>query len=630
MSRKTKEHRKRQREIHSKGLSEDDQHEAKKFPVTFVSDDEEIQVRQWNVKKDVEEENDALPVRTAAGQWKASKHKLCVSTKNSKDSDGESDKEDTESSDEEEEPVMLVTKSYDEIKRELATLAIAVTEEGETNAGKLKEMLIYTDTSKYPAEVVRLALLSVLAVIKDILPGYCIRPSGEAEQADKLSKDVQQIRKFEGAVLSSYKRFFAVLKEIIMPKRKQRYSKSQQSVLQMSLTCIHEMMIFASHFNLFEDVLKVAAHALTLPFEDQVLRTAEAFKRLFQMDEQGHVTFLAIRLLSNMIKETEYDCSASWLLALEAVKIRADVAGRRSAVDERKKKAPQHMSTRATKEWKAKQAELRKMAEAEIVVSKEEQTKWNRETLKYLFRVYFGILKKNPQRELLPSVMAGLARHSHRIGVEYFADLLQSLRAILNDEHLELVPALQCILTVDRIYAINENLAAMDLKAFYNALFVQLGRLTDNPGAFDWDEVKLPLQNCLNALFHPKRILPVIRVAAFVQRLADAAISYAGRSMEGPATFMLDGLRTILTHHTRARSVLDREPFGQGTYLLKCTDPDLCNPHTRSLYDVLIRLKNSVEMKGPVGVKESRSGKSSTPKDTKISTVIQEILKLSP
>lgn len=487
-------------------------------------------------------------------------------------------------------------KSLAEVRREVAALAVAITEDCESNVGRLGEMMQYADGRQHPQEVVSLALLCTLATLKDILPGYYIRPLSEAEKTAKVSKDVKRVRQFEQAVLANYHRFFRLLRDVIQPASGHRATKQQMPVVAIAVTCVCELVTGASHFNNFEDVLRLALIAMQLAHEPAVAKTCRALRDLFDADATGHATMLALRLLSTRIKECAYDCPAAWLGSLETVRVRVGAearSGRAAAAARERKK---HMSGRERKEWKARQEGLRRMAVAEAEVSREERERWNSDSLKHLFRIYFGVLKHAPRPDLLPPVLAGLARHAHRIGVEYFADLLQSLRRLMDVPdgagEMDIVPSLHCIVTVDRIHGMNESLAAMDLKFFYHALFRQIGRLAAAPHACPWDTACAPLQACLETLFHPKRHLPVVRVAAFAQRIADAASAYLAAGLYPAAVALLDHLRALLTHHTKAQSVLDREPFGQGAYAALCADPDLCNPFARSLHDVLVDLKN--------------------------------------
>ena len=53
-------------------------------------------------------------------------------------------------------------------------------------------------------QVARLAMLSLAAVFKDILPGYRIRAPTEKELAMPVSKDVKRLRDHESALLRAY------------------------------------------------------------------------------------------------------------------------------------------------------------------------------------------------------------------------------------------------------------------------------------------------------------------------------------------------------------------------------------------------------------------------------------------
>ena len=53
-------------------------------------------------------------------------------------------------------------------------------------------------------QVARLAMLTGLAVFRDIVPGYCIRLPSEAEEMAPLSKEVKNLRKYEAGLLRAY------------------------------------------------------------------------------------------------------------------------------------------------------------------------------------------------------------------------------------------------------------------------------------------------------------------------------------------------------------------------------------------------------------------------------------------
>jgi nucleolar complex protein 3 len=57
----------------------------------------------------------------------------------------------------------------------------------------------------------QLAILSQLAVFKDIIPGYRIRPLTEIEKAEKVSQMVARTRDWEQGLVSIYQTYLRLL-----------------------------------------------------------------------------------------------------------------------------------------------------------------------------------------------------------------------------------------------------------------------------------------------------------------------------------------------------------------------------------------------------------------------------------
>lgn len=57
----------------------------------------------------------------------------------------------------------------------------------------------------------KLSLLSQVAVFKDIIPGYRIRPLTDKEKAEKVSQLVQRTREFEQGLVGVYQGYLRVL-----------------------------------------------------------------------------------------------------------------------------------------------------------------------------------------------------------------------------------------------------------------------------------------------------------------------------------------------------------------------------------------------------------------------------------
>lgn len=57
-------------------------------------------------------------------------------------------------------------------------------------------------------------MVSLLAVFKDICPGYRIRLPTDKELEVKVSKEVQRVRDYEAALLKSYQNYLRTLLQV--------------------------------------------------------------------------------------------------------------------------------------------------------------------------------------------------------------------------------------------------------------------------------------------------------------------------------------------------------------------------------------------------------------------------------
>ena len=63
-------------------------------------------------------------------------------------------------------------------------------------------------------QVSRLALLSLMAIFRDILPGYKIRKLTDAELAGTVTKGVQKMRDFEATLLKAFQAYLKLARSI--------------------------------------------------------------------------------------------------------------------------------------------------------------------------------------------------------------------------------------------------------------------------------------------------------------------------------------------------------------------------------------------------------------------------------
>lgn len=92
-------------------------------------------------------------------------------------------------------------------------IAVAqVTQEPEKSLGELKTLLGLCADSD--AQVASWAMLSLLMVFRDILPGYRIRLPTAEEASVRVSKEVARLRGFESGLLRAYQAYLKLLLQV--------------------------------------------------------------------------------------------------------------------------------------------------------------------------------------------------------------------------------------------------------------------------------------------------------------------------------------------------------------------------------------------------------------------------------
>lgn len=203
----------------------------------------------------------------------------------------------------EQEPAPKLTKKQYILakKEELAQIATQIQEDPDENINKLKALRkIAADSNP---TVKKLALLTQLAVYKDIIPGYRIRPLTEKEEAVKVSKDVKKLREFEKTLLHNYELY---LKELdILLKRKS--AQSDPSMITVAVKCLCELLTTKTHFNFrLNLMMSIVTRMSTVQWNEDADLCSKAIINVFEEDETGRVSLDAVTMITRMIKSKNY------------------------------------------------------------------------------------------------------------------------------------------------------------------------------------------------------------------------------------------------------------------------------------------------------------------------------------
>ncbi|KAI1103782.1 nucleolar complex-associated protein 3 [Jackrogersella minutella] len=612
----------------------------------------------WNLEQDYEtkarkgkkkeKENTRLPLKLPGGrvqQFSAPADDL-QSVKSDEDwLDGGED----ESEDEEprrkgpERPEIPEHQQILEAKEELAKIAMLLNESPDENGGAFKA-LARIGQSRIPA-IQKLALATQLAVYKDVIPGYRIRPVAEDGPAEKLSKEVRTLRTFESSLISGYQ---AYVKDLTRHSKAGRHRVNEgqgQSISSIAIACACALLTAVPHFNFRGDLIKILVGKLSSSsrhVDDDFNKCLQALETLFKEDEDGSPAMDAVSLLSKMMKAKEYDIHESVvnlflhlrLLSEFSHKGSTDTIDRTVDSDGKKPKSKKQFRTkRERKQIKEQKALEKDMANADALVSHEEKERKEGETLKLVFATYFRILKMRVPH-LMGAVLEGLSKYAHLINQNFFGDILEALKDLIRhsdasdgvEEEAEddaATPvrnpsreALLCTTTAFALLAGQDAHSAradlhLDLSFFTTHLYQTLLPLCLNPDlelgarslhlpdpdkpspAPSTSKNKVNLQTttvllvrCLTSVLLPPwnvRSVPPLRLAAFAKQLSSAALHVPEKSAQAVLALLAD---VAATHARKVASLWNTEERkGDGAYNPLSESVEASNPFAATVWE---------------------------------------------
>lgn len=180
-------------------------------------------------------------------------------------------------------------------------------------------------------------------------------------------------------------------------------------------------------------------HAL-IPFtahKDDRVRTMVCayFKKLFKEDKRGEISLHAVRQINHLVKNKRHhqispDCLDTLLsLRIKDINLDQEKAEEINRYKTLTRKEKLLIMSKTERRRKKKIERLEKeIVAAKAERNKESKTKFQTETIKLVFTIYFRILKMAPKSTLMETVLRGLAKYwpySHHIHGELFALFLR-------------------------------------------------------------------------------------------------------------------------------------------------------------------------------------------------------------
>ncbi|RDA91477.1 hypothetical protein CP533_4553 [Ophiocordyceps camponoti-saundersi (nom. inval.)] len=620
--------------------------------------EQDYALRKHKLKKKKEDYNRLPQIRTTEGKAEIIQSEAVDDDVVSVVSDtewlqGREDEIETEPEVTEEEEVKIPeAQQVLQAQEELAKMALAINENPEENVSSLKAMAKIGQSRL--SSIRMLALLTQMAVYKDIIPGYRIRPHAETAPAQKgkVSQEVRRLQQFEQSLVHGYQAYVRELANC---------AKSEmQRVSSTAITCACELIKAVPHFNFRSDLLKILVGKLsrrtTTTDDADAAKCREALEHLFREDEEGRPAFEAVSLLTKMMKARNFNVDEAVLNLFLSLRLLSEFSGKASqdAADlpgnagPKNKTKREFRTKRERKALKEQKALDKDMAQADALVSHEERDRMQSETLKLVFATYFRILKLRLPR-LMGAVLEGLAKYARLINQDFFGDLLEALKDLIrhsdddidadaandetnDDDSNQLTnrnltrEALLCTVTAFALLAGQDAHNArrdlhLDLSFFTLHLFQTILSLSTDASLEDSTLSSLSssssssstspsfkvnvqtttvlLLRSLTAILLPPwniRQVPPLRLAAFTKQLMTAALHLPDRSAQAIVALVAD---VVATHSTKVSALWNSdERRGDGLFNPLCDSVEGSNPFATTVWEgELLRLHFSPKVR---------------------------------
>ncbi|KAL5490482.1 hypothetical protein ACEPAI_5315 [Sanghuangporus weigelae] len=534
-------------------------------------------------------------------------------------------------------------------KEQVASICQDIIADPENTIGLLRRLHTFclpristpTHSEPMPNDILirRLALLSQLAVFRDIVPGYRIRPLTDKEKAEKVSQIVQRTREFEQGLVSVYQAYLRVLEGEL---------KAKSELAGTALQCMCRLLTDLTHFNFRVNLMTAIVSRLSRKTWDEDSELClKTLSSVLRNDTIGQASLEIVRTLNRMIKERRFNVHPNVMFCLLDLRLKSELGGVRASQSKADKEKSEnamskgktaarrakgkpttqpHLSKKVQKKLKEVKEIEEEMREANAEVDREERASLQTETLKLLFALYFRILKSDRPTPLLPAALQGISRFAHLVNIDFFKDLLQVLR-----EHVSRVPKsqqtkeetvaelkkgslisdaqgmhqrLHCVVTAFELLSGQGESLNIDLTDFINHIYALIIPLSSTPGIEEpvagtefscgpeleirGDTPANMLFRALNRVFFPRSSstkTPAWRSAAFAKRLLTASLHFPGSTALRTIKFV----QSLFAKEPKLEALLSVEDrVTNGVYRPDIDDPQLCNPFATNLWELQV------------------------------------------
>ncbi|KAK6758901.1 hypothetical protein RB195_016248 [Necator americanus] len=478
----------------------------------------------------------------------------------------------------------------DQFKQTISTFAHQLLTNPQENIYKLRDLFRLCQGEKVHSlvreTVQKLALVSMLQVLIDIIPGYSIRELTAEEKQQKVKKETKKLQTYEESLLRYYLKFLQFCEKMTgklnVKGRKLDENSFTYKLGMLCLKAMSRLVISAPHFNYATNILSTLIRLSLSKDQTVVSEVCTTLHQVFREDLHLRISLFGARSIASLVTKRKGHVPPSLIatflfLNIKEVKNEDKKSGKGRIFAKRaliKKEKANKTARKYKKQLDKLEADLKELDAAETLSTK---VKTATETMKYVFQCYFSVLKRVPNVALLEPVLEGLNKFAHLLGVEFFEDIVLTMEGLVDKEHLRLLDQLYCINTVFVILSGDGQLLNVDPSRFYRSVYRVLNQLPFERRPDLRKKQMIVVSKALDLMINERRKqLPLSRVAAFVKRLLSIATV-----MDDPSALCLVALvRSFFIAHSKLVQLVeedDAEGGAGGVFRSDIDDPDVSN-----------------------------------------------------
>ncbi|XP_068153328.1 nucleolar complex protein 3 [Drosophila tropicalis] len=439
----------------------------------------------------------------------------------------------------------------------------------------------------------KLAMVSITEIFKDILPEYRV---GQVDtKMQTVRKATLQRVTFENALLQQFKKFLQKLEKLTADVNKRGGRRTPQAVklAVVAVQCLSELLLAHPYFNYVQNIAQLLVYMLNCNYQSIRSIVNQTFRSLFKTDKRLEMTLFVVRRINHLIKTKQNNVHVECITCLMSLKIK-DVNLDAEKENELKQKKLENHRQRLLSLSKKERKRRKKLTEVnkeleETRAEENKQTKLHKmtEIIKMVFTIYFRILKNDPTSRVLSAILEGLAEFAHVINLEFFADLIDVLNRILEDQpELGYREQLHCIQTIFVILSGQGEVLNIDPIRFYQHFYRNM--LVVNAGK-NHEDFTIILRTLDEVLVKRRRNMSQQRLMAFVKRLLTGSLHL----LHHGALATLGTIKQTFQLTSVLDALLDTDAsIGSGRYDPELDDPEYCNAASTALYELSLLMRH--------------------------------------